>query len=210
MADGAVPTRIRLLEAAVAVMAEGGWAAVTSRAVAERARANNALVHYYFGSVDALRRAAVMHAVQKELEGPVEAILRSADALTGFTDAVRGLVDRGLGTAGQRVLVEAMTHGLRDGELRAETERQVRMFRGLLAARLAENQAAGLLRPDADPRGLAVVFAALLDGLLMHVLIDPEGTEAGEAAAGLTALLRPAGAPPGQAGEGDGDDETRR
>jgi AcrR family transcriptional regulator len=209
MADGAVPTRIRLLEAAVAVMAEGGWAAVTSRAVAERARANNALVHYYFGSVDALGRAAVMHAVEKEVEGPVEAILRAGDALTGVADAVRELVDRGPGTAGQRVMVEAMTHGLRDGELRAETERQIRMFRDLLAARLAENQAAGLLRPDADPRGLAVVFAALLDGLLMHVLIDP-GTEAGEATAGLAALLRPAGPPPGQAGEGDGDEETRR
>ncbi|MUN37654.1 TetR family transcriptional regulator [Actinomadura litoris] len=36
------------------VLAEGGWAAVTSRAVAKRARADNALAHY-FGSVEALR-----------------------------------------------------------------------------------------------------------------------------------------------------------
>lgn len=198
MADGEVPTRIRLLEAAVAVMAEGGWAAVTSRVVADRAQANNALVHYYFGSVDALRRAAVMHAVEKELEGPVEAILRAGDALAGVADAVRELVARGPGTAGQRVMVEAMLHGIRDAELRAETERQIRMFRDLLAARLAENQAAGTLRADADPRGLAVVIAALLDGLLMHVLIDPE-TEAGDAAAGLLALLRAPGTAPGPA-----------
>ncbi|NVI89241.1 TetR/AcrR family transcriptional regulator [Actinomadura sp. BRA 177] len=209
MADGEVPTRIRLLEAAVAVLAESGWAAVTSRVVADRAQANNALVHYYFGSVDALRRAAVMHAVEKELEGPVEAILRAEDALTGLADAVRELMGRGPGTAGQRVVVEAMLHGLRDAELRAESERQIRMFRDLLAARLAENRTAGLLRPDADPRGLAVLLAALVDGLLMHVLIDPE-TEAGAATEGLLALLRPAGPPPGHADEGDDDDATPR
>ncbi|SNS75278.1 transcriptional regulator, TetR family [Actinomadura meyerae] len=219
MADGGTPTRIRLLEAAVAVMAEGGWAAVTSRAVADRAQANNALVHYYFGSVDALRRAAVLHAVEQELEGPVEAILRAEDTLAGVAEAVRALVDRGAGTAGQRVMVEAMLHGVRDEELRAETERQIRMFRDLLAARLAEDRKAGALRPDADPRGLAVAIAALLDGLLMHVLIDP-GTEAGDAAAGLLALLRPPGTGPGPApgpepgradqDGGDEDDATRQ
>ncbi|WP_433471881.1 TetR/AcrR family transcriptional regulator [Spirillospora sp. CA-142024] len=202
-----MPTRIRLLEAAVAVMAESGWAAVTSRVVADRAQANNALVHYYFGSVDALRRAAVMHAVEKELEGPVEAILRSEDALDGVACAVRDLVGRGPGAPGQRVLVEAMLHGLRDEELREETRRQIRMFRDLLAARLAENQAAGLLRADADAAGLAVVFSALLDGLLMHVLIDPD-TAAGGSTAGLIALLRPSGGLPGApSGAPSGDDE---
>ncbi|MFG2091332.1 MULTISPECIES: TetR/AcrR family transcriptional regulator [unclassified Spirillospora] len=214
MAGDEVPTRIRLLDAAVAVMAESGWSGVTSRGVAERARANNALVHYYFGSVDALRRAAVTHAVELELAGPVEAILRNEDVLDGVADAVRALIDRGPGSSGQRVLVEALMHGLRDGELREESERQIRMFRDLLSARLAENRAAGLLRADADPEGLAVVLAALIDGLLLHVLIDA-GTDVGGPMAGLLALLRPAGAhgdhgahggeadKAGDAGEGD-------
>ncbi|WUI03168.1 TetR family transcriptional regulator C-terminal domain-containing protein [Spirillospora sp. NBC_00431] len=211
MADEEVPTRLRLLEAAVEVMGESGWSAVTSRVVAERARANNALVHYYFGSVDALRRAAVTHAVEKELEGPVEAILRAENVLDGVTAAIAGLVERGPGTAGQRVLVEALTQGLRDEELRAETTRQIRTFRELLAARLTEGRAAGLLRADADPAGLAVVIGALLDGMLLHVLIDP-GTDAAGASAGLLALLRPAvhpGPAPGTPDErGDDDDAS--
>ncbi|TDD31302.1 TetR family transcriptional regulator [Actinomadura sp. KC06] len=198
MAGGDAPTRIRLLEAAVEVMAESGWSAVTSRAVAERARANNALVHYYFGSVDALRRAAVMHAVEKELEGPVEALLRAEDVLDGVADAVRGLIERGPGTAQQRVVVEALMQGLRDEELRGEGVRQIRTFRDLLAARLAENRAAGLLRADADPAALAVVLTALMDGLLLHVLIDPD-TDAAGATDRLLALLRPTG--PQDAGE---------
>ncbi|GAA4226884.1 TetR/AcrR family transcriptional regulator [Actinomadura meridiana] len=198
MADDEVPTRIRLLEAAVEVMAESGWAGVTSRVVAERARANNALVHYYFGSVDALRRAAVMHAVEKELQGPVEAVLRAEDVLDGVEEAIRGLVERGPGSVGQRVLVEALMQGLHDAELREQSLVQVRMFREALAARLAEAQAAGRLRADADPAGLAVVIGALIDGLLLHVLMDPD-TDAGGSASGLIALLRPTG-PPGPVG----------
>ncbi|TDE30064.1 TetR/AcrR family transcriptional regulator [Actinomadura sp. 6K520] len=210
MADDEVPTRIRLLEAAVAVLAEGGWSAVTSRAVADRAQANNALVHYYFGSVAALRRAAVMHAMERELEGPVEAILRAEDVLDGVAAAVRRLARSGAGsgegTDGQRVLAEALTHGMRDEELRAQSELQVRAFRDMLSDRLAANQAAGLLRADADPAGLAVVLGALLDGLLVHMLIDP-GTDMTGPAAGLLALLRPpGGAPGGPAPEGRADE----
>lgn len=206
MAGDEVPTRVRLLEAAAAVLAEGGWSAVTSRAVAERARANNALVHYYFGSVDALRRAAVAHAVEKELEGPVEAILQAEDALDGVSAAIRDLVDRGPGTAGQRVMAEALLQGLRDAELREDGARQIRTFRELLAGRLAENRAAGLLRGDADPEGLAVLLAALMDGLLLHVLID-HGTDAAGATDGLLGLLRPATAPQDR---GDDDDDPPR
>jgi AcrR family transcriptional regulator len=191
MASGEVPTRVRLLEAAVAVMAEGGWAAVTSRAVAERAQANNALVHYYFGSVDALRRAAVMHGIETELEGPVTAILQAPDVLDGVVAAVAGLASRGAAGPGQRVMAEALVAGLRDEELRAQSAVQVRMFRDLLASRLAADRDAGRLRADADPAALAVVLTALLDGLLLHAVMDPE-TDVTGSAASLTALLRAA------------------
>ncbi|HEU5031093.1 MAG TPA: TetR/AcrR family transcriptional regulator [Spirillospora sp.] len=195
MASGEVPTRVRLLEAAVAVMAEGGWAAVTSRAVAERAQANNALVHYYFGSVDALRRAAVMHGIEAELEGPVTAILQAPDTLAGVVEAVAGLAARGAASAGQRVMAEALVAGLRDEELREQSAVQVRMFRDLLASRLAADRDAGRLRADADPAALAVVITALLDGLLLHTVMDPE-TDAAGSAASLTALLRAAAPAP--------------
>ncbi|MDL4821935.1 TetR/AcrR family transcriptional regulator [Actinomadura opuntiae] len=213
MASGEVPTRVRLLEAAVAVMAESGWAAVTSRAVAERAEANNALVHYYFGSVDALRRAAVMHGIERELEGPVNAILQAPDVLDGVEQAVAVLTASG-GGPGQRVMAEALVAGLRDAELREQSAVQLRMFRDLVAARLTADRDAGRLRPDADPAGLAVVIAALLDGLLLHALMDP-ATDAAGAAASVTALLRAAAPPAGpadhpQADRGDDGDAARQ
>jgi AcrR family transcriptional regulator len=47
-------TRTALLDAAAAVMVEAGYAAVTSRRLAQRAGVNNGLVSYYFGTMDGL------------------------------------------------------------------------------------------------------------------------------------------------------------
>ncbi|MEV5829680.1 TetR/AcrR family transcriptional regulator [Spirillospora sp. NPDC052242] len=204
MPGSGAPTRVRLLEAAVAVMGEGGRSALTSRGVAERAGVNNALVHYYFGSVDALRRAAVLHALDQELEGPVSAILDAPDVLDGIVAAITGLTapqatGDGTGAPRLRVITEALVHGLHDDELRGATVERLAAFRGALADRLAAQRAAGGLRPDADPAGLALVVAALLDGLLLHAVVDP-GADAAGAAAGLVGLLRSTG-PPAAAGD---------
>ncbi|MFC5186024.1 TetR/AcrR family transcriptional regulator [Actinomadura harenae] len=195
-------TRTRLLDAAVELIAESGWAATTSRSVAERAGVNNALVHYYFGSVDALRRAAVTHALESELEGPVLAILQADDTLDGVLHAVGSLTREDAATPGPRVLAEALVQGLRDPVLREQTATQLRAFRELLAARLAEDRAAGRLRGEADPAALAVVLTALLDGLLLHRLADP-GFDAMSPTASVLGLLRPPGAPHSAAPAGD-------
>jgi AcrR family transcriptional regulator len=184
-------TRVRLLDAAVAVIAEGGWAAATTRVVAERAGVNNALVHYHFGSVDALRRGAVLHALQLEVAGPITAMLQAENVLDGIVAAAAGLASEGMGTPGQRVMVEALVQCLRDATLREEQAGELRAFREGLAARFAENQAAGLLRADADPEAMAAVFTALIDGLLLHALIDPS-LDVGSHTAALATMLRPA------------------
>ena len=47
-------TRTALLDAAAALMLEEGYAAVTTRRLAQRAGVNNGLVSYYFGTLDGL------------------------------------------------------------------------------------------------------------------------------------------------------------
>jgi AcrR family transcriptional regulator len=47
-------TRTALLDAAAALMLDDGYAAVTTRRVAQRAGVNNGLVSYYFGTMDGL------------------------------------------------------------------------------------------------------------------------------------------------------------
>jgi AcrR family transcriptional regulator len=52
-------TKQQILQAAFETLRDKGFAAATSRAIADRGRFNAALVFYYFGSVDALLLAAL-------------------------------------------------------------------------------------------------------------------------------------------------------
>src|SRR5580693_6739527 len=52
--EAAASTREAILAAAETIMTEEGYAAVTSRRVAEKAGLKSQLVHYYFGTMDEL------------------------------------------------------------------------------------------------------------------------------------------------------------
>ncbi len=56
-----------LMDATEAVMREEGYAAVTSRRVAERAGVNQQTIYYYFRTMDALRLAAYRRRTQRVL-----------------------------------------------------------------------------------------------------------------------------------------------
>ena len=82
-------TRTALLDAAEAVLIEQGYAAVTSRRVAERAGANSALVHYYFESMDGLFVELFRRRADEGLERQATA-LRSPQPLWALWDALYG------------------------------------------------------------------------------------------------------------------------
>ena len=67
-------TRAALLDAALALMVEEGYAAVTSRRVAARADLKPQLVHYYFRTMDDLFVALVRRGAELNLERQVEAL----------------------------------------------------------------------------------------------------------------------------------------
>ncbi len=67
-------TRTALLDAALALMVEEGYAAVTSRRVATRAGLKPQLVHYYFRSMDDLFVALVRRGAEVNLERQTAAL----------------------------------------------------------------------------------------------------------------------------------------
>lgn len=168
----AVTTRDRLLDATAALIAEVGWTAVTLRAVADRAEVNKGVVHYHFGSMDALRRAAALHAL-RALFGDVLEDLRAApstvDALRRLTGALAA-VD--MDSPPAAVSVEAMLHAARDPLLGLEVRAMLVPFRATLRDRLEQDAAAGRVRAPLDPDGVATALTALLDGLMLHAVVD--------------------------------------
>ena len=74
-ARGAAPERI--LEAATELFGARGFARTTIREIAERARANSALIYYYFGSKNGLLEA-LMTGMQSAVHANLERSLESA------------------------------------------------------------------------------------------------------------------------------------
>src|SRR3954452_18604256 len=73
-------TREQIVEAALLTLAEDGFAGATSRAIARRGKFNQALVYYYFGSLDALLLVALDRTSEERLERYRSAV-RSATTL---------------------------------------------------------------------------------------------------------------------------------
>ena len=67
-------TQSVILDAAERLMLEEGWAAVTSRRVAEEAGLGSQLVHYHFGSMDDLLRAVFQRTAEHGTRAHAEAL----------------------------------------------------------------------------------------------------------------------------------------
>lgn len=170
-ADRGREVRQRLLAAAVELIAERGWTAVSTRVVAERAGVGAGLVHYHFASVQALLRAAAVGAMRETatMLDPVLAQARTpAEAVTMLVSAL----DAYTGDDPMSVLfVETYLAASRDPELREAVAGVIAEFRTQLAAWLGRH---GVPEPDAT----AAVLGSAVDGLVMQRALDPTLTAA--------------------------------
>ncbi len=165
-------TRRKISRAAVELVAELGWDAVTTRAVATRAGVNPALVHYHFGSMDALLRGAVTSAMDEEIGQAARPFANGASLGSGLAGAVDAVGRFDPRSPASSLLIEAMVRAMRDPELAEAMAGGVRKFRALVAERVRIATAAGE-SPAGLPEATGVLVAAALDGLLFHRIIDP-------------------------------------
>ena len=167
-------TKLRILNAAVQQIAEVGWSAVTTRRIAEQAGVNNALIHYYFGTKDALLLEAASSMFAEEFEGPMTRMFTAptfTEGLRAYVDYLRAIEDHSPGVI---VTVEALLRGARDEAVRTWIETLLGGARQLIEQLVIASQARGELPADLDPAGAALVLAALLDGLVLYRLVFPE------------------------------------
>jgi AcrR family transcriptional regulator len=185
-------TRRRLLSAAASLIVERGWGAVTTRAVAERAGANQALVHYHFGSIDNLRRESVLAELGPAIGELIDQLLDDRPVPESI-HKVMGLVDRfDLGTDAGVLMAESLLQATRDPKMAQDMARVMGSWGELLGPRLAVAQERGVVRGDIPAEQLTSVLAAFLDGFLIQRMADP-GLDTGQAADTLIQLLSPAG-----------------
>lgn len=165
-ADRGREVRRRLLRAAAELIAERGWAAVSTRAVAERAEVVPGLVHYHFTSVQALLSAAAVGTMREYLDA-IEPMLAQARTPEELVRTSVASLDDFTGDDPVSVLfIETYLAAARDPELREAVAAVLMEFRERFATWFRANGVA-------DPEATAAVLGSALDGLVMQRALDP-------------------------------------
>ncbi|WP_411101633.1 TetR/AcrR family transcriptional regulator [Streptomyces sp. cmx-4-9] len=177
-----------LLAGARRCLEEKGYLRTTVRDIASAAQVSMAAIGYHFGSREALLNQALFAAMDEWAAGSGRLAGQGASAAERFADTwdrkIRDFAEmRWLWTAS----VEAFVHAQSSPELLAVLAEGQRQSRRMVAAQLrgeAEEDVA-----QEDVRSLGSVHIALLSGVMVQVLTDPDHAPTGhEIAQGLRGL----------------------
>ncbi|HEY3563238.1 MAG TPA: TetR family transcriptional regulator [Kribbella sp.] len=159
--------RLRLMAAAAELIPERGWSAVSTRILAERAGVTPSVVHYHFSSVqDVLTEAAI--STMRQVLAASDELFTAATTPAAAIEAMLASVEQYDGTDPMSLLfIETYLAATRDERLRTQIAGLVTDFRTRVADWLAIHQVP-------EPAATAAVFAATIDGLLLHRTLAPE------------------------------------
>ena len=183
-------TRRRLLEAAASLVAERGWGAVKTRAVAERAGVNQALVHYHYTTMDSLLREAVLWRLRPAIQALADELLDDRPFPEGVRRTMH-LLDRfEPGSEDGVLMAEALLRASRDERMAAAIGDVAGSWTAMLEPRIVTAQRRGVVRADLEPAALAYLLAAMLDGFLIQRMAAP-AIDTQVVAGTITRLLTP-------------------
>ena len=176
-ADSA-PMRGMLIEATNRLLATGGPAALTSRAIAAEADVNLASITYYFGSKKQLVTESMI-AVARELLSPVVATLSSAgEPTTKMLEAV-ALLNRILDEHRDHLTayVQALAAATTNPSIAAALQALHNDMAQVLAEQIRVQRMAGQLPSWILPAAMAQLIVAVMHGTLVASVIDPGRTD---------------------------------
>jgi AcrR family transcriptional regulator len=171
--------RRRLLGAAVELIPERGWAAVSTRVLAERAGVAPSVVHYHFQSLPQLLNEAVLGAMRQLVTG-LDPVLDASATPAEAVDALLASVEHYRVDPMSLLFTEAYLAATRDERLRTAMGEVAAGFRGRFSRWLEQHGVA-------EPGETAAVVMAAVDGLLLHRALN---LGSGSVAAVLHRLVR--------------------
>ncbi|HMJ74261.1 MAG TPA: TetR/AcrR family transcriptional regulator [Solirubrobacterales bacterium] len=186
-------TRALLLTAAADLLREEGYAATSTRAVAERAGAQLSLVHYHFGSKRGLL-LAVFEDLTERLLGRQREMFNDGRSFADQWRTACEYLREDIRSGYVRILWELWAAGLADPELAERWRATQRGWRELIEARLERLQTECGIELPMPPRALAALIGSLFEGAEVEILagVPEEETPHLEALEACAALIAPA------------------
>jgi AcrR family transcriptional regulator len=170
--------RDRLVRAAGALIAEGGVAAATSRAITDRAGENLGSITYYFGSKDALVSQALVRQARSLLQPVLDDLAADGDPGAGLAAAVARLTALAQERRDQlAAYVQCLAQCAHDDALAAQVRHLWAEVRSRLAEQIAHQKADRGLPDWVDEDAAAALIVSLATGVAAGTAVDPDGTD---------------------------------
>jgi AcrR family transcriptional regulator len=169
----ATDTRERLLQATISTLAERGFARTSSRAVAERAGANQALVFYYFGGFDDLVVAA-LERVSSERLARYAAAVDAHERPSELVATLRTIYGEDRESGALAVVSEVVAGSVSHPELGPRVVALMQPWVELVERAVRRVLAGTPLAALADPHELALAAVTFYLGANLVTRLDPE------------------------------------
>ena len=181
------PTAQRVLAGAMRVVVTKGFAKLTLSSISAASGENVAAVKYYFGNKAGLVSVLVDTVAYAELLLLTRPALKTS-AATGLGRLAEETLILSVPGKPLKVLFELLPHALRDKKLRAKLRGYYETFYEMHLEQLGAGQGAD---PDLRARmsGLAMLLAAVSDGLTIQMLVEPENFVVDDLLGALDVLL---------------------
>ena len=177
-------SRGAILDAALRIVGEEGYRAMTTTRIEEVAGVSRGLVGYHFGSMRGLTEAVIHHVGDRFVEDILT--LQVARQGTGI-GGVLALIGGYLGQLGEdprpsrAMLILIVESFAAQPDLRDTVHDLNRVLRDSLRDQLLRGQGDGSVRGDIDPTVESVLLAGILRGIAVQWLADPDGVDLGRA-----------------------------
>jgi AcrR family transcriptional regulator len=178
----------RIVEAMRASVAHRGIAGSTFENVAREAGVSRGLLHYYFGTKEALLVEVVRRDTEHRIARLDEPLARAGSVDELLAILVADLEDSIQNEPGFWVLLfDLFTAGRRNPEIAREVAELFNRTRGHVADILRAKQAEGVIAPRFEIDAVVALLFAMADGIALQLLADPERDHTDVIAAGTEA-----------------------
>jgi AcrR family transcriptional regulator len=191
-------TQQRLLAAAQDAIRDVGLGGATTREITSRASANLASIPYHFGTKDALVAEALI-ADARTIVDPVLALLSSDQPPAARALAAAGLLNQRFDTERSRVpvLLAAVARVPHSPEVATGLAALWSDLRGRLRDDLAAMVDARQVPAWVEPDAMAALIVAVVSGVVVTSVVDPDGPGHAEIGNQFLALLMAVATPNG-------------
>jgi AcrR family transcriptional regulator len=166
------PTAQTIVDAALETLREEGFAGATSRAIARRGGFNQALVFYYFGSLEGLLLAALEQASEERL-ARYRAAVADVDSIDTLIPVMADLWEQDKASGHVRVISQMIAGAVNRPEL---TERVVALMQPWVE--LAQETVHRVLPPFVPAREAADAIVTFYLGVNLMTNLDPDTARA--------------------------------